>query len=107
MDLLTHYINIEVLTSGSCIFTDRIQYLSGKPARLITRQSSRLAPTRFVYFVHHLDYRLDDVHSPNAGFRASTSLHLAHRIHKNRTVSAENRAVFISSAKPDNSSYDV
>ena len=34
--------------------------------------------------VYHLDYRLDDVHSPNAGFRASTSLHLAHRIHKNR-----------------------
>ena len=45
-------------------------------------QSSKLTPTRLVYFVHHLAWQLDDVHSPNADPCASTNLHLAHRIHK-------------------------
>ena len=45
-------------------------------------QSSKLTPTRLVYFVHHLTLQLDDVHSPNADPCASTNLHLAHRIHK-------------------------
>ena len=48
----------------------------------LSPQSSRLTPTRFVYFVHHLASQLDDVHSPNADPCASTNLHLAHRIHK-------------------------
>ena len=36
----------------------------------------------YVYFVHHLVYRPDDVHSLNTDFRASTNLCSAHRIHK-------------------------
>ena len=43
--------------------------------------ATQIEQARFVYFVHHLACRLDDVHSPNTDFRASTNRCSAHRIH--------------------------
>ena len=39
----------------------------------------------YACFIHHLIYRLDDVHSPNTNLRTSTNLYLAHRTHKRRS----------------------
>lgn len=40
-------------------------------------QSSRLTPTRFVYFLYHLACRLDDVHSALKALTSSINLIIA------------------------------